>query len=148
MAWTIFTPELADALLGPKELAAIATHLELDARANVLRRVVAKVRGFCANLGELGPAGSVPPECEDALATLYRFALLANLPTSSLMTDARRQEKEEAEKFLKLVAERKVGITRPGTVETGPEDLSGSGPVSPSICAPKRRRDRAGLDGS
>ncbi len=139
MAWTLYTPELADALLGPGEMAAITKHLALDARANVLSRQIAKVRGYCAARGELGADGTIPPECEDALASLYRYALLACLPVSSLMTTERTEEKKSADNFLKDVAAGKVGISRPDPVSTTPDELSRIGPVSPSINRPPAR---------
>ena len=148
MAWKLITPELADSLLGRKELAAISTHLEIDARADILRRVVSKVRGYCAGSGELGPEGSIPDECEDAVAALYRYALLSSLPTSTLITEARIEEKKSAENFLTKVAKGEVGISRPTTVAVPSSGISGGSIPAPTISAGTRRRDRAGLDGS
>ncbi|MDB6131999.1 MAG: hypothetical protein JWM59_242 [Verrucomicrobiales bacterium] len=147
MPWTQCTTALAESLMGPAELDVIRLHLGEDYRAQVLAAVVASVRGYCAARGELGEEGSIPPECVQALGSLYRQRLLAALPVDHLMTETRQAETRDAWQFLRDAGAGRVGITRPSPVSTGPEQLS-TGPVSPGICAPRRRRDRRSLDGS
>jgi hypothetical protein len=148
MSWNLYTTELAASLLGPREMSAINTHAGIDVQTDVLKRVVGKIRAYCAGAGELGEEGTIPDECEDALATLYRYALLSVLPVGDLITAARTEEKKAAENFLKLVSEGKIGISRPTTVAVPSSGLTGPGSVSPTISAGSRRRDRTGLDGS
>lgn len=148
MPWRTITPEIADSLLGARELAVIQDHAGIDIREDVLRRIIAKVRGYCGGAGPLGEDGTVPPECESAVASLYRYDLLAMLPVGNLLTEARGKERESAEAFLKMVAKGEVAVSRPDNVTVSSADLTGPGSVSPTISAPARRRHRSGLDGS
>ncbi|RYD36849.1 MAG: hypothetical protein EOP86_04895 [Verrucomicrobiaceae bacterium] len=147
MSWILCTVALAESLMGPGELDAIRLHLGEDYRATVLDSVTATVRGYCAARGELGEAGTIPPECLQPLGSLYRQRLIAALPVDHLMTETRQAETRDAWTYLRDVGAGRVGITRPSPIATGPEQLS-TGPVSPSICAPRRQRDRRSLDGS
>ncbi|MDB6133305.1 MAG: hypothetical protein JWM59_1548 [Verrucomicrobiales bacterium] len=147
MSWTVYTVALAESLMGPGELDPIRLHLGEDYRGTVLDAVVATVRGYCAARGEMGEEGSIPPECVQALGSLYRQRLLAALPVDHLMTETRQQETRDAWSYLRDVGAGRVGITRPDPVVTGPGAIT-LGPVSPSICAPTRQRDRRSLDGS
>lgn len=136
MSWIKFTPAEADSLIGPKEMEAIQTHLNLDAKSDVLQGVISMIRGYCAAKGSLGPDGTIPPECRQALRSLYRYSLLSSLPVGTLLTEARQKEKESAEGFLKAIGKGEVAITRPTEVET-PSSALNTRP-GPTLYAPAR----------
>jgi hypothetical protein len=70
-------------------MAVITTHLNGDRRAAILAPLIDLIRSYCGNKSPLGPAGTIPPECQHDLRSLYRYALLADLPVSNLLTEAR-----------------------------------------------------------
>jgi hypothetical protein len=136
MSWIKYTPTEADTLLGPAELAVVSQHLSLDARGDILQSVISQVRGYCAARGALGPEGSIPPECRHALRSLYRYSLLSSLPTGSLLTDARQQEKTSAEAYLKAIGKGEVAVTRPTEAAT-PSTALNTAP-GPTLHVPTR----------
>jgi hypothetical protein len=80
----------------------------------ILRQVTAQVRGKVAacdkNVSRMGPAGTIPEECEFAAYTIARHALIASQPTREGMSDMRTREIQDAYDYLDAVAACDVAI--------------------------------------
>lgn len=82
-----------------------------------IRRIVNRVRGYvaaCEKNLPLGPAGTVPPELEDACMELIREDLATRLPGSGVVIDEPRREKiKQANRDLQAVSRCEIIVTPP-----------------------------------
>ena len=115
-----------------------------DKRAEIIASTVGVVRSYCAGQG-MGLPGTIPPECDGALADIATYRMLSLIPSDSLLTEVRVEAYREAMRFLRDIASGKATITKPDPVS--PDPVSSS-VVGGSICAPPPSRSLWMLDGS
>jgi len=108
---------------------------------------VQEVRGYIAGNPKnvLAEGETVPEECEDSALALIRFRLCSRLPVSSLLTDARKSEKDEALTFLRDVAAGRIALVQPTSPAASDEQANAT--ISPTIRAGRRRFSRRDQDG-
>jgi len=135
---------MADAEIDAARTIALADG-QADPLAEVVSRVVKEVRGYVGGYttNSLAEGDTIPEECEDAALALIRWRLCSRLPVASLLTDARRAEKDEALTFLRDVSAGRIAIVQPAS----PASEQAGGSIRPSICARSRRFSRRQQDG-
>lgn len=123
MSWRAITESDVLAVLTETERAAVDT-LNLGDQDSPVEAVIASVtdeaRGrIAANpANQLGEDGTLPATVIHQAVAIIRYRLLSRLPVASLVTDARRAEWDEANKFFRDVAKGEVSIERPATAAT------------------------------
>lgn len=136
MSWITLVPDdLAERLAAPEydavRKAAIGVYGQEQAK--VLADVVAEVRGrvaACAR-NSLGPAGTIPSELRAAALAIFRWRFLTRVPgLKALLTDARRDEYNDALRLLEATAACKYAVEQPPDGQVEPVD---TGALAPAI---------------
>lgn len=133
MAWIVLSESDVETALAGGEMSAYTTAALGDGQDNPLpeqlARVTKVVRGYVAacNRNQLGPAGTIPEELEDAAVALIAHALAARLPLDSYLTDRLDRRKEDAERLLRDAASCKFAIEQPTTGTASTEAIPSSG---------------------
>ncbi len=100
--WIPITPDLCAASFGEVEWEAFVNAARSagaeDQVPGKIRSIVNRVRGYLAANEDnaMGPAGTVPPELEDAALILIFQALCTSMPASGLAIDEPRQRRIDA----------------------------------------------------
>jgi phage gp36-like protein len=148
MAWTTPTAAQLRARLAGAEVTALASFLtsgDSAPLAAILVEATGTVRGYiAANKGNtLGAGDTVPAVLLDTTLVLARHALLNRLPSSSLLTEGRRNEHADALRRLQHVAAGKFAVEQPETATT---ETTTPQP-GPRFAADSRRFTRGHQDG-
>jgi phage gp36-like protein len=141
MTWAAPTSnDLRTRLTGP-ELSALAGAAKAsgqgDPTPEILARAVDECRGYLAArpAGDMGPAGTLPPQALGACLDIARYRLCSRLPVASLLTEARYNEYKDALQWLRDVQAGRCAVEAPDTLTT--EDLSAT--ATPSVRLPRGR---------
>lgn len=148
-SWLTLSPAVITSLISEREIDLVNDWLggvEGKAIGEVFAGAVSTVRSHCAAQG-LDVPGTIPPETDWCLKSIYRYRVLSSLPQDDLITEAREKDYLEQMKTLRAIADGKVKITAPAVKATLPENMSGT-PMRPRVSAYRPRLfDRKGLDG-
>ena len=104
----------------------------IDRMAAVVAQVLASFRGAIRanpNVAAMGEAGTLPDFCILPAATIARNALIGLNPVSEGMTDPRRDEEREAQRFLRdlrTMNSQAFGEDPPVTSATSPASYGGA----------------------
>lgn len=117
-----------------------------DPLAGVITEVTREVRARVAACSKntLGPAGTIPDECEAAALARIRFELSTRLPGGVLMDEDRRRANADAIAFLRDVAACNVAIEQPATVS---DEVTSSGAAAELVSSTTRKATRTKLSG-
>lgn len=149
--WIPITTAAVQSRLADAEISAARSVALADGQADpldeIVSRVVREVRGYVAGNRDnvLAEGDTIPEECEDSALALIRFRLCSRLPVPSLITDARKAEKDEALTFLRDVAAGRIAVVQP--ISPAVADEQAGGTITPTLCAPRRRFSRRQQDG-
>ncbi|MDR2981995.1 MAG: hypothetical protein LBV12_07075 [Puniceicoccales bacterium] len=149
MPWVPLTiDDVATKITGPELDAARSSAKaknQPDPLPDIIQSVIDTVRGYvltCAN-NTVGPSGTIPSQLVETALILVRTGALNRLPVSSLHTDARMKEYDNAIARLKDVAACRFTIEAP--TEKGPEQTSAPGPSFTARSKQYTRRDEDGI---
>lgn len=109
--------------------------------ASVVNMIRGKVNSYQPNQGWAGPAGTIPDETYAAGIAICRFKFLTHLPGTQLITQDRRDDKNEAYAFLDLVAKGDMIVAAPnGSFPQNEADTGGEPyfPPYPVYIPPQR----------
>jgi hypothetical protein len=123
MPWTTLTAAQLRSRLAGAEISALKSYLttgDSDPLAEILTAAIGTVRGYIAGNpdNQLGAGVTVPDTLTETTLVLARHALLTRLPVSSLLTEGRRQDNQDALKRLGDVAAGRFKIEQPETAST------------------------------
>lgn len=133
MPWiTPTTEDLTRALTAPENDAVSTVALAdgaPDPVPGTLADAVQLTRGYIAACprNRLGPAGTIPTALLSTLLAVARWNLLTRLPISSLTTEGRRAEYEDAIARLRDTAACRLSVEQPDDI--GPEKTASSKPL-------------------
>ena len=123
MAWVTITDEDVTSRMMMNEMDAVRLQHGLDPLENLILGVVNEIRGRVSGAGfALGSGDTVPDELLDVACVLVRHRVLTSMPTDDLITEARTQEAERADRILKLLSDGKFKISAPATESSESED--------------------------
>jgi len=118
MAWATLTVDDLKSRLAGAELASLQTAAladgQTDPTAETLAQVIDEVRGYIAAAGvTLGTGITIPSKLKNTTLNLARYRLCSRLPVASLLTDARKQEYQDAIRLLEQVAAGRFRVEEP-----------------------------------
>jgi len=131
MAWaTIIVDDLKAGLAGAElealQSAALATG-QSDPTPEIIAQVIDLVRGYIAAAGvTLGTGATIPSKLKTSALAIIRYRICSRLPISSLLTDARKQEYQDALRLLEQVAAGRFRVEEP--TEAATEQAGASSP--------------------
>lgn len=149
MAWVTLSVADVRTRLTTAELSAIQSiHAAAGDTAfltSIITQVVDEVRGYVAAApgGKLGEGTTVPSKLVGAALSLIRYRTINSLPSSTLMTEARKEEYKDALALLERVSDGKFAVEEPTTVED--EGTQRGGPKMTSKTRTWTRADQEGL---
>lgn len=124
MSW--ITIDTTKVRLTPGEIARINNAIDkTTSLEEVAAQVTDEVRGYVGRRVPLGDAGTIPSELHDAALTMVAFRYLSNIPSVSLITEARKDAYEDALRLLK-------DASRGDFVVVGPPSPAPDQPTVPS----------------
>ena len=133
MAWITLTEAQVLAALSGAEQAALAAQNTKDSKADpvpaivtsVVREARSAVRAFQSN--QLGPAGTIPDEMQNACLDYARYLILNQLPIKTLLTEQRIQAKKDALELFDKIAAGKRLIEQPPANQVSTEVIPTQG---------------------
>lgn len=123
MPWAIIVVDdlksgLAGAELEALQSAALATG-QSDPTPEIIAQVVDLVRGYIAAGGvTLGSGATLPSKLKTSALAIIRYRICSRLPVSSLLTEARKQEYQDAIRLLEQVAAGRFRVEEPENAAT------------------------------
>lgn len=123
MSWATITDEDVTSRMMMSEVEAARLQHSMDPLSSIITGVANEIRGRILGAGfTLGSGTSIPDELLDTACIIIRHRLLASLPGEDLITQARKDEAERADRLLELLADGKFKISAPDTATSDEPD--------------------------
>jgi hypothetical protein len=122
MAWiTLSTTDILNSLTEQEQAGLQTPSAQADLNSivqNVTTLVRGRVNANKRNQGHLGPVGTIPDELHAAAISIGRFKWLTHLPGTQLITEDRRNDKNEAYDLLADAADGRLVVVRGDDIGT------------------------------
>jgi hypothetical protein len=131
------TPQISDVEVSANEIAIVDTQAGAANLSAILVKAVNRIRSRIPKVTPIGADGTIPDELLECCVAIAAYRYLSQIPTGRLITTARKNNYEQAEKDLVAVAEGQLFFV-PAT-ELAPVQPDAP---SPSISGQRERRNR------